>query len=227
MAEHIVHTFPGQAVAALTKGYFGHIDSAGKIAVSTLGLGGAGVISRSVSLGDASGLKYGIVEVVAGAAISAGDKISSMASGKAHKAAGGEVIRGEAITAASGDDVTFQALVYGPFGSTGNEPTAAVTADGAIAVPSVNKTFIITKAGVAAMTLVDPTATTHDGIRLTFISGTANAHTLDNGAGSGFNGGGAGTDKATFGAAVGDGITIVAHQGKWYVQNLSGTTALG
>ncbi len=97
------------------------------------------------------------------------------------------------------------------------EPLVAVTADGAISVPSVNTTYFITKAGVAAMTLVDPTATTHDNLQLTFISVTANAHTLSNGAGSGFNGGGAGSDVGTFGAAKGNNIVIRAYQGDWYV----------
>lgn len=92
------------------------------------------------------------------------------------------------------------------------EPIAAVTADGAIAVPSVNTTYFITKAGVAAMTLVDPTATTHDGLRLTFVATTANAHTLD--LVTGINGGAA--DVGTFGGAAGDGVTIIAYQGAWY-----------
>jgi hypothetical protein len=88
-----------------------------------------------------------------------------------------------------------------------------VTADGAIAVPPGDTTYFITKAGVAAMTLVAPTATTHDGIRLTFISTTAQAHTLDL-ASSGINGGAA--DIGTFGGAAGDGVTIVAYQAHWY-----------
>ena len=76
-------------------------------------------------------------------------------------------------------------------------PVTAVTADGAIAVPAVSRTYFVTKAGVAAMTIVDPTATTHDGISLTFISTTAQAHTLSNAAGSGFfSSGGASKDVA-------------------------------
>lgn len=93
------------------------------------------------------------------------------------------------------------------------EPVVAVTADGAIAVPSVNTQYFITKAGVAAMTLVAPTATTHDGITLTFIATTANAHTLDL-ATAGINDGSA--DIGTFGGAKGDGVKIVAYQGQWY-----------
>lgn len=92
------------------------------------------------------------------------------------------------------------------------QSVVAVTADGAIAVPSASTTYYITKAGVAAMTLVDPTATTHDGIRLTFIAASANAHTLD--LVTGINGGAA--DVGTFGGALGDGTVIEAYQGEWF-----------
>lgn len=102
---------------------------------------------------------------------------------------------------------------------------ATVGASGAVAVPAVSKTFIITKSSAgAAMTIVDPTATTHDGVRLTFISATAQAHSLDNSAGSGFNGAGAGGDVATFDGNIGSGITIVAYQGTWYILASTGIT---
>lgn len=100
----------------------------------------------------------------------------------------------------------------------GRTPVGAVTADGAITITAYNKTFFVTKAGVAAMTIADPTATTHDGVTLTFVATTANAHTLSNAAGSGFfSSGGASKDVATFGGAIGDGFTIIAYQGKWYI----------
>lgn len=68
------------------------------------------------------------------------------------------------------------------------------------------------------MTIADPTATTHDGVTLTFIAATANAHTLSNAAGSGFFSSGGGTkDVATWGGAIGDGFSIIAYQGKWYI----------
>lgn len=105
-------------------------------------------------------------------------------------------------------------------GVTAVNSVAAVTADGAITVAAANKDYFITKAGVAAMTIVDPTTTTHDGVELTFIAATANAHTLSNAAGSGFfSSGGATKDVATFGGAIGDRITIIAYQGKWYIKD--------
>lgn len=115
--------------------------------------------------------------------------------------------------------------VAGTFTGTLTAPTlaapsnfAAQSGDGAIAITAANKVYFITKAGAAAMTIVDPTATTHDGVALTFIATTANAHTLSNAAGSGFfSSGGASKDVATFGGAIGDGFTIIAYQGKWYI----------
>lgn len=101
-------------------------------------------------------------------------------------------------------------------------PVLTVTADGAVAIPSVNTTYYCTKAGVAAMTLADPTATTHDGLRLTFIATTANANTLTNT--TGFGAGGGSLDVATFGGAIGDNIVIEAYQAKWYVVSTRNVT---
>lgn len=95
------------------------------------------------------------------------------------------------------------------------EPVTVVSADGAVSAKS--GIVHITKAGVAAMTIADPTATTDDGKTLVFISDTAQAHTLDNSAGSGFNGVGAGGDVGTWGGAIGDGLTITAYAGVWWV----------
>jgi len=99
-----------------------------------------------------------------------------------------------------------------------------VTADGAIAVPAVDTTYVITKsAAAAAMTIVNPTDVTHDGLTLTFISATAQAHTLTR-ATTGFNDAGASGDVATWGGAKGDGMQITAWDGKWYVNYLTNVT---
>lgn len=96
-------------------------------------------------------------------------------------------------------------------------PSQVVSADAAITLK--HGIAVVTKAGVAVMTLADPTPTTDDFKELLVISATANAHTLSNAAGSGFNGGGSGTDVGTFGGAKGDNIRLVAYQGVWYVQS--------
>lgn len=120
--------------------------------------------------------------------------------------------------------VVTTALTVNGNSLTGKAAQSVVSANGAVAVPTGNTTFVVTKAGVAAMTLVDPTATTHDGVRLTFISATAQAHTLSNAAGSGFNAGGAASDVGTFGGAIGDNIVVEAYQGKWYVISKTNVT---
>jgi hypothetical protein len=89
--------------------------------------------------------------------------------------------------------------------------------DGAVVITPENKNHFVTKAGVCALTVADPTAGLHDGTVLRFVATTANAHTLSNAAGSGFNAGGATKDVATFGGAIGDGLTIVAYGGKWHL----------
>lgn len=93
---------------------------------------------------------------------------------------------------------------------------------GAVVIKS--GTVLIAKAGVAALTIADPTSGVADGVEMTFISTTAQAHTLSNAAGSGFNGGGGATDVGTFGGAKGDGITIVAYGGVWYVKDKTNCT---
>lgn len=100
------------------------------------------------------------------------------------------------------------------------------SANGAITIPTHSQTIVITKGTAAALTLADPTATTHDGVRLTIVSTTDAAHTIDNSAGSGFNGGGAGEDVATFAANAGSCLIVEAYQGVWYtVGNIGATLA--
>jgi hypothetical protein len=121
------------------------------------------------------------------------------------------------------DSITVSGAIVATGGVTGdvtgnvtgglNEAVTLVSADGAIAIPTVNTTYFITKAGVAAMTLAAPAAG-DNGVRLTFISATANAHTLDM-ASTGLNEGSA--DIGTFGGAKGDGCTLIAYNQHWYL----------
>jgi hypothetical protein len=97
------------------------------------------------------------------------------------------------------------------------------SANGAIAIPTAQCcTVHITKATAAALTLADPINITDDGKEMLIISDTAAAHTVSNAAGSGFNGGGAGSDVGTFAVAIGNRLRVVAYGGKWYVsQNVN------
>lgn len=92
------------------------------------------------------------------------------------------------------------------------------------AVPLKSRTVFITKStSAAALTLADATGLP-DGTCLEFISTTAKAHTVSNAAGSGFNGGGAGSDVATFGGAAGDSFEVCSYGGKWYTCHLTNVT---
>lgn len=106
--------------------------------------------------------------------------------------------------------------------STGN-PTipVAISADGAIA-PRTSGAYVVTKAGVCAMTLAAPTATTDDGVEIWVTSNTANAHTLT--ATGLLQCGTAAVNLATFAAQKGAGVCLVAYQGKWNVKYSVGIT---
>lgn len=89
-----------------------------------------------------------------------------------------------------------------------------VSADGAVTpAPGV---YIVTKAGVCAMTLAAPAAA-QDGMTMNIISKTAYAHTitatglLENGAAA------SPYDVATFSVYTGAGMSLIAYDGKWYV----------
>lgn len=121
----------------------------------------------------------------------------------------------------AGSAVSGYALVAPTYDIPSGVQLQSVGASGAVVIkPS---TVLITKAGVAALTIADP-ATNQDGLEMQFISTTAQAHTLDNSAGSGFNAGGAASDVGTFGGAKGDNIRIVAAGGKWLVLNKTNVT---
>ena len=96
----------------------------------------------------------------------------------------------------------------------------AALVDGAIAIKS--GVVMITKATAAALTLATPT-TGQNGTRITILAQTAAAHTVT-AATIGFNEGGATTDVATFGGAIGDGMTVVAYNGEWYTENIRNVT---
>ena len=90
-------------------------------------------------------------------------------------------------------------------------PVQEASESGAITIKS--GIVVLTKAGVAAMTLAAPTAS-DDGKVLIIDSLTAQAHTLT--LAGGLRGAGAGADVGTFGAAIGNGIALYAYGGAWY-----------
>lgn len=101
------------------------------------------------------------------------------------------------------------------------ETVTLAAADGAISVKQ--GVVVITKATAAALTLAAPTATTDDGKVLRIVSSTAAAHTVTQTT-PGFNGGTTTSDVATYGAAIGNAMELVAYNGVWLVSNLTGVT---
>lgn len=97
----------------------------------------------------------------------------------------------------------------------------AYSVSGAISVPRKNTLAILTKAGVAAMTLAAPSKA-DNGVVLTILSQTANAHTVTYTAG--FYGDTTSSDVATFAAKAGASMTLVAYNGAWGVQALANVT---
>jgi hypothetical protein len=81
--------------------------------------------------------------------------------------------------------------------------------------PHTSAFYMITTAGVDACTLAAPTAGTDDGKIIDIYSSTANAHTVT--ATGLFQDGSTTTDKATFAARAGCGISLMAFNGKWIV----------
>jgi len=91
------------------------------------------------------------------------------------------------------------------------DDVVAITGDGAITVaPS---SVFLSKGSAAAITVVAPTATTHDGYILRVVAISAQAHVITS-ATVGFNAKGS-SGTATFGGALGDSVTFIAKY--WYI----------
>lgn len=93
-------------------------------------------------------------------------------------------------------------------------PLTTMGTDGAVTI-APEKTVVFTKAGVCAATLAAPT-TAQNGTVITFIAGTANAHTVT-ATTIGFNAADGAGDVGTFGGAIGDGFSCIAYGGEWLV----------
>lgn len=224
LGEKVLLTLSRPAAAAVaTSRLLGYIDSNGKFALSGAGGRADGVnTSTCTAADDLIDVETGdYILAAAGGTIAIGDEVGANSASKAVVWVSGKKIGRAESTGASGGTVLIRKYAEKSQNDTEFE---LLSADGAVTIPNTNKTFIVTKATAAALTLADPTAGTHDGVKLTFISATAAAHTLSNSAGSGFNAGGAGADVGTFGGAKGDGITVIAYNGDWYVIDKTNVT---
>jgi hypothetical protein len=97
----------------------------------------------------------------------------------------------------------------------------SLAASGAIN-PHVSASYLITKAGVAALTLAAPTGNVDDGTTIDVTSTTANAHTIT--ATGLLQTGTSAVNLATFAAYAGARVTLTAYQGVWYAQDPIGVT---
>jgi hypothetical protein len=108
-----------------------------------------------------------------------------------------------------------------PLSSLVTSTPVTIGANGAIN-PHIQHTYVITKAGVAAMTLAAPTTGTDDGNEMTITSSTAFAHTIT--ATGLLQTGSAAVNVATFNAQAGASLTLMAYAAKWIVLNANGVS---
>jgi hypothetical protein len=100
-------------------------------------------------------------------------------------------------------------------------PYVLASADGAISVKG--GTVFVTKGSACVLTLAAPAAGEDDGRLLEIVSTTAFAHTVTQSS-PGFNSNGSGSDVGTFAAAKGNGLSLRAYNGAWYVVGNIGVT---
>jgi NAD(P)-dependent dehydrogenase (short-subunit alcohol dehydrogenase family) len=95
-----------------------------------------------------------------------------------------------------------------------------IAASGAIPAHQPGR-YVITKAGVAALTLAAPVAGAEDGVLIEVISTTANAHTITTPTAGNIQDGNTGGHNTvmTFNADKGASCLLCAYQGVWYVQS--------
>ena len=148
--------------------------------------------------------------MVANTAIASGALVYGAASGKISAVANENQV-GIAMEAAAADGDVIEVMTTHV---SVNNIVTAYSASGALALTP--GTAAITKAGVAAMTLAAPTVA-QEGLTLTVVSQTANAHTItatgliDDGVTGGSK------TTATFAAFAGASIVLMASNLKWAV----------
>lgn len=116
------------------------------------------------------------------------------------------------VFSASGADFTAPHAGMADVHANPHRDVEYYSVDGAVTVPNRrDKVVYITKAGVCALTIADPSVG-QDGIKISFISLTANAHTVT--LTTGYGGSNA-TDVFTFSGAVGDSVSLISGGGVW------------
>jgi hypothetical protein len=162
-----------------------------------------------------------------------GDPVSSATFGLqeainyASSKGGGTVIIDQAWVLAGGTNTILAAATV-PAGVSiidnrnGMKPELLTQAASGAVSPHKAATYVVTKAGVAALTLAAPTAGTDDGLIITVTSNTAYAHTLT--ATNLLQTGTTYVSVATFAAHPGAGVVLMAYQGLWNVISATAIT---
>src|ERR1035437_529999 len=123
-----------------------------------------------------------------------------------------------APTAANGTNTTQIATTAFVLANTGGTQVPIVLNGGTDAIPAhTSATYIVTTAGVDAMTIAAPTVTTDDGLLITVETSTNAAHTLTFTGGT-LRPGTAAVTTVNFLSYTGSSVTIMAWQGNWYVK---------
>jgi len=200
-ARFALFAFSGTFASAVVK-FQGTIDGTNWFPVEAVKLGDYSTATGNIGLTDNTGVGY---LVFAPGAVTVRAYLVSISSGSV------------AVVAASDD--TGAQLTLPPAGATNAVEVAS--ADGAISTK--DGVVIVTKGTAAALTLAAPTATTDDGKRLLIVTSTAAAHTVTQTT-PGFNNLSTSGDVATFTAAVGNGMEVVAYNGIWYTVQLRNVT---
>jgi hypothetical protein len=159
----------------------------------------------------------GTRKMVAAAAITAGNPVYGAASGKVSSVANGN-IEGIALETVTANNDVIEVL---SINQVNHSAVVAYDTNGALGV--YQHTATLTKAGVAAMTLAAPTVA-QEGMMLTVVSQTANAHTItatgliDDGVTGGSK------TTATFAAFAGAAVVLMASNLKWAVISVKAVT---
>lgn len=156
----------------------------------------------------------------------AGDLIYGGASGTGTRLPRGtstQVLKGGVTPSYAQVDLTTDVTNTLPVanGGTGRNLAGVAYAVGAIGIKE--GIAILTPSSPTAFTLAAPTSGTDDFKELTIFAANGIVHTVTNSS-PGFNNGGAASDIATFGGAAGDGFTVIAYLGIWFVKTKTNVT---
>jgi len=109
----------------------------------------------------------------------------------------------------------YSTVINGKVGRETGRVVKLLTSGAIPIMPGRITTYAIIKGGAAFVGTLAAPAAADNGKVIMIWSETAVAHTIT--VAAGWNGGGGATDLGTFGAASGNGLIAIAHEGNWYI----------